>query len=166
MNSKTGHKIKKRTHANDIFITPLKLAKLCIDRHSYIDTDIWLDSCRNNGSFYNQFPNDNKDWCEILDNKDFLSYNKKVDIISQNPPYSMLSKWIDKCIEISRKEIGMLIGIHNLTPKRIETFNNAGFFVKSYIIFKVYQWYGYSCYVIFSKEITKNSIDFNRTIWR
>tara|TARA_R110000787_G_scaffold270637_1_gene377636 strand:+ start:52 stop:552 length:501 start_codon:yes stop_codon:yes gene_type:complete len=166
MNSKIGHKIKKRTHANDIFITPLKLAKLCIDRHNYIDTDLWLDSCKNNGSFYNQYPNDNKDWCEILDNKDFLSYNKKVDIIAQNPPYSMLNVWIEKCISITNKEIGLLIGVGNLTAKRIQTFNKGGFYLKSYIMFKVYKWYGMSCYVIFSKSITENIIDINRKVWR
>lgn len=177
MSSSISHKIKTRKKSNDVFITPLKLAKMCIDRHitdvepttRYLRTvtDIWMDSCKNSGSFYNQFPSDNKVYCEILEGIDFLDYNKgQVDIIAQNPPYSILNIWIDKCINIARKEIGLLIGVANLTAKRIETFNKGGFFLKSYIMFKVYNWYGMSCYVIFSKEISENIIDIDRTVWR
>ena len=139
---------------------------MCIDRHTNNEGDLWLDSSKNSGSFYNQFPTDNKEYCEILEGKDFFEYNKQVDIISQNPPYSILNKWIDKCISITNKEIGLLIGINNLTAKRIETFNKSGFYLKSYIMFKVFEWFGMSCYVIFSKEITKNIIDINRKVWR
>ena len=167
MSSSISHKIKNRKKSNDVFITPLKLAKMCIDRHSNNDDDLWLDSCKNSGSFYNQFPTNNKDYCEILEGIDFLDYNKgQVDIIAQNPPYSILNIWIDKCINIARKEVGLLIGVANLTAKRIETFNKGGFFLKSYIMFKVYNWYGMSCYVIFSKEISENIIDIDRTVWR
>ena len=166
MSSTNSHAIKKRTKANDVFITPLKLAKMCIDRHTNTEGDLWLDSSKNSGSFYNQFPTENKDYCEILEGRDFLQYDKQVDIISQNPPYSILNVWINKCISIARKEVGLLIGISNLTAKRIETFNKAGFYLKSYIMFKVWKWYGMSCYVIFSKEITENLIDIDRTVWR
>ena len=98
MSSSVSHKIKSRKEANDIFITPLELAKKHIDMIDYNDDEIWLDPCKNNGNYYNQYPNDNKDWCEILDNKDFFEYDKKVDIICQNPPYSIINKWIDKNI--------------------------------------------------------------------
>jgi len=30
-----------------------------------VDSDLWLDSSKNSGSYYNQFPTDNKDYCEI-----------------------------------------------------------------------------------------------------
>ena len=110
MSSSISHKIKNRKKSNDVFITPLKLAKMCIDRHSNNDDDLWLDSCKNSGSFYNQFPTNNKDYCEILEGIDFLDYNKgQVDIIAQNPPYSILNIWIDKCINITRKEVGLLV---------------------------------------------------------
>jgi len=166
MSSSISHKIKHRKKANDVFITPPSLALMCINRHSTNEGDIWMDSCKNSGSFYNQFPTDNKVYCEILEDKDFLQYDKQVDIISQNPPYSILNIWIDKCISITRKEIGLLIGVANLTAKRIETFNKGGFFLKSYKMFKVYKWFGMSCYVIFSTEVSENIIDIDRTIWR
>ena len=166
MSSSISHKIKHRKKSNDVFITPKKLALMCINRHSNNSGDLWLDSCKNSGSFYNQYPTDNKDYCEILEGKDFLTYDSQVDIIAQNPPYSILNVWIDKCITVARKEVGLLIGVANLTARRIETFNKAGFYLKSYIMFKVYKWYGMSCYVIFSKEITENLIEINRNVWR
>ena len=65
MSSKTSHKIKKRDNANDVFITPLALAKKAIDMVEYKETDIWFDPFKDNGSYYNQFPNENKLYTEI-----------------------------------------------------------------------------------------------------
>ena len=72
MSSKTGHKIKQRNKANDVFITPLELAKKHIDMIDYKDEDMWLDPSKNNGSYYNQYPSDKKDYCEILEDKDLF----------------------------------------------------------------------------------------------
>jgi hypothetical protein len=43
MNTKTGHSIKKRSKANDVFITPVKLAKEHINMIPYIEGEIWYD---------------------------------------------------------------------------------------------------------------------------
>ena len=83
MSSKTGHKIKQRTKANDVFITPLELAKKHIDMIDYKDEDMWLDPSKNNGSYYNQYPSDKKDYCEILEDKDFYNYQGNPDIICE-----------------------------------------------------------------------------------
>ena len=96
MSSKIAHSIKQRNKANDIFITPIDLAKKHIDMIEFNENDKWLDPCKNNGSYYNNFPNDNKDYCEILEQKDFFEYKRHVDIIIQNPPYSLMNKWIEK----------------------------------------------------------------------
>lgn len=58
MSSKTSHTIKQRKISNDVFITPLALAKSHIDMITPIDGETWLDSCKNDGSYYNQFPNE------------------------------------------------------------------------------------------------------------
>lgn len=49
-----------------------------------------LDPCMGKGAFYDNFPtNCKKDWCEIDMGRDFLAYDKKVDWIIGNPPYSL-----------------------------------------------------------------------------
>ena len=127
MSSSISHKIKNRTVAKDVFITPKVLSKIHIDSIDYKDTDLWLDPCKNSGSYYNQFPTENKDSCEILEGKDFFEYKGRPDIIIQNPPYSILDKWIKKNIELNPRVISMLIGIGNLTTRRMEWLENAGY---------------------------------------
>jgi hypothetical protein len=163
--NKTNDKIKKRIIPNDIFITPLQLAKNHIDMITYINDDIWYDPFKNNGSYYNQFPNENKLWSEILDGKDFFEFNENIDIICSNPPYSLMDKVLKKSIELNPHTISYLIGINNLTTKRIEYMENAGYYITKIHITKVYKWFGMSVIVIWEKN--KNSIiDYDRNIWR
>ena len=44
--------IKSRPKPNDVFITPVELAKKHIDMIDYEEDDLWLDPCKNNGSYY------------------------------------------------------------------------------------------------------------------
>ena len=104
MSASSSHTIKKRKNANDIFITPLELAKKHIDLIPYNENDMWLDPCKNDGSYFNQFPTDNKEYCEILEDKDFFNYQGEPDIIIQNPPYSVLDIWIKKNIELNEHQ--------------------------------------------------------------
>jgi len=165
MSSKTGHKIKKRNTANDVFITPLKLAKKAIDMVEYKPDDIWFDPFKNNGSYYNQFPNENKKYTEILENKDFFDFNEKVDIICSNPPYSLMDKVIKKSIELQPHTINYLIGIGNLTARRIEMFEKAGYGMTKMHMCKVFKWYGMSVMVQFEKS-KNNVITYDREVWR
>jgi hypothetical protein len=165
MSSKTSHKIKKRDNANDVFITPLALAKKAIDMVEYKETDIWFDPFKNNGSYYNQFPNENKLYTEILENKDFFDFNEKVDIICSNPPYSLMDKVIKKSIELQPHTINYLIGIGNLTARRIEMFDKAGYGMTKMHMCKVFKWYGMSVMVQFEKS-KNNVITYDRQVWR
>ena len=165
MSSKTGHKIKQRNTANDVFITPLKLAKKAIDMVEYKQTDVWFDPFKNNGSYYNQFPNDNKVYTEILENKDFFEFNDKCDIICSNPPYSLMDHVIKKSIELQPHTINFLIGIGNLTARRIEFFEKAGYGMTKLHMCKVYKWYGMSVLVQFEKG-KDNVITYDREVWR
>ena len=165
MSSSSSHKILKRSTANDVFITPMALAKQHIEMIDSIPDDIWLDPCANSGNYYNQFPSENKEKCEILDGQDFFEYNGKPDIICQNPPYSILDKWIKKNIELNPRVISMLIGVGNLTTRRIEWFEKAGYGLKRLKMLKVWKWYGMSYIVVFEKG--ENSImEIDRKVWR
>ena len=147
----TGHKIKSRIFSNDVFITPLDLAKKHIEMIDNIDGELWLDPCKNNGNYYNQFPTENKQYCEIQEDKDFFKYDGKPDVIIQNPPYSILDKWFKKNIELNPRIISLLIGVNNLTARRIEWMKEANYGLTKLTMLKVYKWYGMSYLVVFEK---------------
>lgn len=165
MSCHTNHSIKKRKEANDVFITPLDLAKKHIEMIEHRDNELWLDPCRNNGSYFNQFPNENKEWCEVLDDKDFFTYEGKPDIIIQNPPYSILNDWIKKNIELKPRIISFLIGLGNLTAKRIETIENAGYGLVKMRMLKVWKWFGMSVIVVFERD-KESIIELDRKVYR
>ena len=170
MSSTISHKIKQRQNANDVFITPRPLAKLAIDMVDHQEGDVWLDPFRNSGSYFDQFPTDNKNWCEILDGRDFFEWQPLFtqDVICSNPPYSILDKVIARSIELQPRVINYLIGINNLTSRRIEIFNKSGYYLTKLHMCKVYRWYGMSVIVQFEKRdgLDTNLISFDRTVWR
>ena len=165
MSSNISHKIKKRNTANDVFITPLELAKKAIDMIEYENTDIWYDPFKNSGNYYNQYPNDNKLYSEILEDKDFFDFNEKIDIICSNPPYSIMDKVIEKSIELKPRVINYLIGVGTLTARRLEMFENAGYGLTQIHMCKVYKWYGMSFIVQFEKD-KQSIISFDRIVWK
>lgn len=59
-----------------------------------------LDPCKGDGAFYNYLP-EGSDYCEIREGKDFFEYNKKVDWIIGNPPYSIFEQFLQKSFSIA-----------------------------------------------------------------
>jgi len=171
MSSKISHSIKHRKKPNDVFITPKELSKkaieLCKTSNHFNENSIWFDPFRNSGSYYNQYPQNGvkHEWCEILDGKDFFEFNEKIDIICSNPAYSMLDKIFKKCIELNPKVINLLIGVGNLTARRIEMMEKANYYITKLHMCKVYKWYGMSFIVQFEKD-GKNIITYDRKVWK
>jgi hypothetical protein len=60
---------------------------------------------------------------------------------------------LEKSIELNPDLISYLLGIHNLTPRRIEYTENAGYYIKKLHLCKIHKWYGMSCIVIWLPEI-------------
>ena len=60
-----------------------------------------LDPCKGDGAFYNNFPDCQKDYCEIAEGKDFYNWNKKVDWVIGNPPYSIFHEFLKHAFSIS-----------------------------------------------------------------
>jgi hypothetical protein len=149
-----------------VFITPLELSKKAIDMIDYDNDDIWYDPFKNNGSYYNQYPDEcRKLYSEILEDKDFFDFCENITIISSNPPYSILDKVIKKSIDLRPRVISYLIGVGNLTARRIEMFNDAGYGLTKMHMCKVYKWYGMSVIVQFEKD-KDNIISFDRVVWK
>jgi hypothetical protein len=128
------------------------------------ENEIYLDPFKATGHFYNSI-NNKKYWCEITENKDFFKFNKNVDVICSNPPYSLLDKVLEHTSNICNR-FGYLIRLNALTPRRIEKLNNKGFYISYIHICKVYKWFGMSVFVIFDKTIKKNIINYDRIVWK
>jgi type I restriction-modification system DNA methylase subunit len=165
-------KIKKREKANDIFYTPIDLVKIHLNLvKEYVSKDdIILDPFFGTGNYYNTYPeifkNSNTfEYTEIELKKDFFEYNKDVNIIISNPPYSIIDKVLEKSVSLNPHTISYLIGHNNFTCKRIEYMNNKGYYLDKMYFTKVHQWFGMSLIVVFTKKSKKNCVEFDRKIW-
>ena len=164
--NKISHDIKHRKHARDNFHTPVKLAEHLISLVPLKKKDIVLDPCRGRGAFYNNFPDYiYPAWAEINEGRDFFDLDDQYHWCISNPPYSKIDKWLNHSCEVSIKGFAYLIGVINLTARRIEMCNNYGFGLTKFHMFKVFKWYGMSCFVVFEKG-KENVITYNRVVWR
>lgn len=165
MNSKISHDIKHREHPKDKFYTPPELAKYLINLVPLEKGDIVLDPCRGKGAFFNNFPSYvSKCWAEIDEGRDFFN-EEYCDWCITNPPYSMIDNWLKHSCEICEKGFAYLIGLDNYTARRMELCNSYGFGLSIMHIFKVFKWYGMSCFLVFQKGYN-NIIGYNRKVWR
>ena len=118
--SKLGHKIRNRKTANDCIYTPKEVAEIMIDLCDIKPADKVLDPSKGGGVFYDNLPECNKDWCEITEDKDFFKYDKPVDIIIGNPPYSLWAEWLKHTIKLNPKKFCYIFGVYNLNPNRLQ----------------------------------------------
>ena len=169
MSSQIAHLINKRIIKNDIFITPIELAKFHISTINCQPDNIWYDPFRNNGVYYNNYPVciTNRRWSEILKGRDFLTESIETGaVICSNPPYSILDMVIKRCIELDPFIISLLIGVGNLTARRIEILEKAGFKIVFLHMCKVYKWYGMSYIVNFQKQNGNGILSYDRVVWK
>lgn len=170
MSSNISHTIKKRVNPNDVFITPPRLAKKAIDMVDAFEGEVWLDPFKGTGNYYNQFPVDEdfKDYCEITEGIDFFDEEYDMDgtgVICSNPPYSCLDRVIAHSIKCKPRVINYLLGLGNLTARRIEMFNKAGYGLTKLHMCKVWKWYGMSVIVQFELG-GEQMMSYDREVWR
>src|SRR3990167_2600536 len=161
MRSQIAHKIKHRIIANDEFYTPEELVKKLIKLVPLKKFDFVLDPAKGKGVFFRNFP---KKTINQATN-DFFGFTKKQHWLITNPPYSKLDKWLQYSCKISIKGFAYLLGLHNLTPKRIEMCEKAGFGITKIYLCKVFKWFGISAFIIWEKN-KKGIIHYDRTVWR
>jgi len=153
-------KIQSSQKPNDIVYTPQKIVDIMIEDININDSI--LDPCYGEGIFYNSFKNKNKDYCEITKNKDFFDFNEKIDLIYGNPPYSILTKWLEHSFKICNKKIKYIIGMYSLTPVRLTLAEKYGFYLTEMILTKVPTWFQNSYIITFEKLNHKpNKINFH-----
>lgn len=98
---------------SDKVYTPVHIAKEIIANFNLYGTV--LDCSRGTGAFYYNYPDYViKDYCELDEGLDFFSYNKHVDWIVSNPPYSCFADWLEHSFKIA-DNIVYLIPLYLLT---------------------------------------------------
>jgi len=145
--------------------TPSSVAIELLKEIDFEDDDKVLEPFRGEGSFYNNFPsNVNKDWCEILDGRDFNDYDKPIDWIVTNPPFRLPSKvgrvnsfyyLINYYASRVNKGIAFLGNdscFSTLTPKRLQELNEKhNLYIHNIVVCNIKKWRGRYFFIIFKK---------------
>jgi hypothetical protein len=163
--SEVGHKIKHREKANDVFYTPATAVASHLQLIEGLSGERWLDPFKGKGAYLDAFPTENKDWCEITDGRDFFDWTDPVDVIVSNPPYSIIDKVLEHSITLKPRIISFLIGQGNLTARRVERMNLAGYGISKVKMMKIFAWYGLSYAVVFERG-AENCLLYDRVVHR
>ena len=84
-------------------------------------------------------------------------WNRDINILKQ-------IRWWQTLL-LNPREFSLLIGIGNLTTRRIEMIENAGYGLSKMKMLKIYKWYGMSCMVLFEKN-KESIIEYDRKVYR
>jgi hypothetical protein len=131
--------IPTNTKREDCIQTPRRVAGALI-QHFYPTGKI-LEPCKGEGNFIKEIEEGidqdfyELDWCEIIDGKDFFNYNKKVDWIITNPPYSKLRRFLQHSLEIADNIVFLTTINHLWLRARIRDIEEADFGIKEIVIF-------------------------------
>jgi hypothetical protein len=125
------NKVVNRSIPNDEWITPPGVVDIQLSMIESEQDDVWFDPFKNDGAYYKKFPcdDDKKDFTEIIEGRDFFKYDKHVDIICSNPPYSLWKKIFLKVIELNPRIVSFVMGQINLTRPRLVMMEKAGYFL-------------------------------------
>ena len=123
-------------NGNDCVQTPDDLADRIVKRFlpQIKPSDTILEPCRGNGAFIRAFAKHgliNVDWCEINDGRDFLDYDKEVDWIITNPPWSKIREFLQHSYRIATNGVWLTPSNHVTTlTARTEDMEEAGWGIK------------------------------------
>ena len=130
--------------SNDCVQTPVDLA-LDIMNH-FKPSGTILEPCKGDGSFIQAYETynlitqlqNNKGikwaWCEIKEDRDFFNWNKKVDWIITNPPWSQIRKFLQHSMKVSDNIVFLMTINHLWTKARLRDIHEAGFGIKDIML--------------------------------
>lgn len=119
---------KSNSPDKDLVMTPKWLA-IDILNHFAV-SGVYLDPCKGDGAFFNQYQEGPKDWCEISEGRDFLEYEGKADWIVTNPPWSKMRQFLVKGMEVADNVVYLTTINHYTTKRRMLDIREMGFAVK------------------------------------
>lgn len=127
---------------NDLVFTPKELAKKIIDH--FEPDGIVLDPSRGEGAFTEMlelYSNENPgriksiDWCEITQGRDFFDYDRKVDWIVTNPPWSKARDFMTHGFEVADNVVYLITINHVFTKARLRGMRESGFGIREIFCF-------------------------------
>ena len=65
-----------------------------------------LEPCKGEGAILKYMPT--ADWCEVTEGRDFFAYNKQVNWIITNPPFSMFKAFLSHGLSISENVVYLI----------------------------------------------------------
>ena len=149
--------------------TPEKLAIELIKKIPILESDTVLEPFKGEGSFYNNFPQCKKQYCEIAENKDYKDYKGKIDWVITNPPFRLENnkgKRVNSFFPLLEyysnkvnKGVAFLANDYcfsTLTPLRMKRLNEMGIYLQGYTICNVKKWRGRYFFMIFTKKKNDN----------
>ena len=121
--------------SNDEVMTPDSLAYEIIEH--FLPSEIlligkMLEPCCGDGTFLKYMQG--SDWCEINKGRDFFDYNKKVDWIITNPPWSKIRKFLQHSMELSDNIVFLMTINHLWTKARLRDIKKARFGIKEIML--------------------------------
>jgi hypothetical protein len=126
---------------NNALETPLWLVEKCISLIPYLPIDTVLDCCAGKNKIWYDNLMCQKDWCEILEGKDFLEYHNEVDWIVGNLPFNKFKVFFEKMLQIEpRKGFAFICLQNSITTSRIRRLNEKGYFVQVCKLLRVKEW--------------------------
>jgi hypothetical protein len=145
--------------------TPETVCKELIKEVPFEEGDKVLEPFKGEGAFYDNLPSHvNKDWCEIVDGRDFNTYTEPIDWVVSNPPFRLESKkgrvnsffyLIDYYASRVSKGIAFLGNdscFSTLTPKRLQELNEKhDLYIHNIIVCSIKKWRGRYFFIIFKK---------------
>ena len=136
-------------HGKKVVMTNPEMAKHLLARIKFNKGDRVLEPCRGDGAFFNNFPEYTiNDWCEINENKDFLTYDKCCEYTIANPPFiprKLFWAFHQNAMRITTKEIYWLINMSALnvfTPKRLGEMAEKNWYIEQFHIVADKRWFG------------------------
>lgn len=119
---------------SDLVMTPDYLAKKIVAHFNPFGKKC-LEPCKGDGAFIRAFSElgINPEWCEITEDNDFFNYKDKVDWIITNPPYSILSDFLEHSLTVANNIVFLVLGNAMFFKKRIRLIREAGYGFKEFI---------------------------------
>ena len=96
--------------------------------------------------------------CEIEDGNDFYLWEKAVDWVVGNPPFSEGWRFLEKASQVAKKGIAFLGNINffsSLTPRRLQILKDNGFSLSRIRITQDKRWFGRYYFIVFEKKPNK-----------